>query len=43
MKQKCEYCEKEFEATTEKQLNANIIMHKINRHPDKITIKEESQ
>lgn len=36
---KCEYCPKKFKGETEHQVDSYILIHKINKHPEKIKIK----
>jgi hypothetical protein len=41
IKIKCNYCNKEFEAHNEEQARKLLLVHKINKHPEKMEIKEK--
>ena len=38
---KCDFCDREFEGFTKNQVEKQLLIHKINRHSDKIEIKEK--
>jgi hypothetical protein len=40
IKEKCKYCEKDFEAHTFDQLSSMILIHVVSKHRDKVEIKE---
>lgn len=42
-KKECEYCGKEFIGVNEKQIDSQLIVHKLNFHRDKITITEKAK
>lgn len=38
---KCPYCSKIFKGLNKKQVESQLLIHKINRHADKIEIREK--
>ena len=40
---KCPYCDKVFEGSTLNQIEKQLLIHKINKHPERIEIKEKKK
>ena len=41
VEKECEYCEKKFNGINDKQVDAQIIIHKVTRHSDRVELKEK--
>lgn len=38
---RCPFCDKTFEGSTLNQVEKQLLIHKVNKHPDKVEIKDK--
>ncbi len=40
VEKECEYCNKKFKGVNSKQVDTQLVIHKITQHPDKVKVEK---